>query len=72
MGGGSLPGYAIPSAELVVPTTGPIALAAALRTGQPAVFCKAGPDEVAFDLRTVPPEDDERLTRAIRHAVGSP
>jgi L-seryl-tRNA(Ser) seleniumtransferase len=72
VGGGSLPGYAIPSAELVVPTTGPNALAAVLRTGQPAVFCKAGHAEVAFDLRTVPPEDDERLARAIRHALGSP
>jgi L-seryl-tRNA(Ser) seleniumtransferase len=72
VGGGSLPGYAIPSAELLVPTAEPNALAALLRTGQPAVFCKVGPAEVAFDLRTVPPEDDDRLTRAIRHALGSP
>jgi L-seryl-tRNA(Ser) seleniumtransferase len=72
VGGGSLPGYAIPSAELVIPTAEPNDLAALLRTGQPAVFCKVGPAEVAFDLRTVPPEDDDRLTHAIRHALGSP
>jgi hypothetical protein len=44
-------------------------VAARLRSGRPSVFCRVEEDHVAFDLRTVPPEDDERLTRAIRYAL---
>ncbi len=71
VGGGSLPGYAIPSAEVVVPSADANALGARLRTGQPPVFCRVEDEAVAFDLRTVPPEDDDRLVGAIRHALGS-
>jgi L-seryl-tRNA(Ser) seleniumtransferase len=68
-GGGSLPGYAIPSAELVVAVKDPSSVAARLRQGRPPVFCRADQDAVAFDLRTVPVEDDDRLVRAIRYAL---
>ena len=71
VGGGSLPGYGLPSAELVIPSDEPEALAARLRVGRPAVFCRVAADEVAFDLRTVPPHDDDRLIRAIRYAVAA-
>jgi hypothetical protein len=33
------------------------------------VFCRTEEGHLAFDLRTVPPEDDERLIRAIRYAL---
>jgi L-seryl-tRNA(Ser) seleniumtransferase len=68
-GGGSLPGYAIPSAELVVRVTSPDAAAAKLRLGRPSVFCRVDDGALAFDLRTVPPEDDDRLARAIRYVL---
>jgi L-seryl-tRNA(Ser) seleniumtransferase len=68
-GGGSLPGYGIPSAELVVKVPSPDAAAARLRLGRPSVFCRVDDGALVFDLRTVPPEDDDRLARAIRYAL---
>jgi L-seryl-tRNA(Ser) seleniumtransferase len=69
MGGGSMPGYAIPSAELVLSTRNPNGLAARLRQGRPPVFCRIEDGSLVFDFRTVPPEDDDRLLRAIRYAL---
>jgi L-seryl-tRNA(Ser) seleniumtransferase len=68
-GGGSVPGYGIPSAELLLPVKDPSRVAARLRQGRPAVFCRVEDTAVAFDLRTVPGEDDDRLVRAIRYAL---
>jgi hypothetical protein len=69
VGGGSMPGYALPSAELVIPVPDAGAVAARLRLGRPAVFCRLEDGAVAFDLRAVPPELDDRLIRAIRYAL---
>ena len=68
-GGGALPGYALPSAELVVPAASPGRVAARLRLGQPPVFCRMEDGGLVFDLRTVPPESDDRLARAIRYVL---
>jgi len=68
-GGGSLPGYAIPSAELVIRVASPDDVAARLRLGRPSVFCRVDDGALVFDLRTVPPEDDDRLARAIRYVL---
>ena len=68
-GGGSLPGHGIASAELVLPVTSPPRVAARLRMGQPAVFCRLEDGALAFDLRAVPAEADDRLVRAIRYAL---
>ncbi len=68
-GGGSLPGYGIPSAELVIPVPSPDDAAAKLRLGRPSVFCRVDDGALVFDLRTVPPEDDDRLARAIRYVL---
>ena len=68
-GGGSLPGYALPSAELVVPSAAPGSAAAKLRLGQPPVFCRMEEGALVFDLRTVPPGSDDRLARAIRYVL---
>jgi L-seryl-tRNA(Ser) seleniumtransferase len=70
-GGGALPGHAFPSVEVWIPVAAPDRIAARLRTDRPPVFCRVEGDGLAFDLRTVPPEDDDRLLRAIRYAVGS-
>jgi L-seryl-tRNA(Ser) seleniumtransferase len=69
VGGGSLPGYDLPSAEVLIPVASPTTLAARLRVDHPPVFCRAEEDGVAFDLRTVLREDDDRLVRAIRYAL---
>jgi L-seryl-tRNA(Ser) seleniumtransferase len=69
VGGGSLPGHAIPSCAVVLPDRDPERLAALLRSGKPPVFCQVDAGVLAFDMRTVRPEDDERLARAIRYAL---
>jgi len=68
-GGGSLPGYAIPSAQLVIRAGAPEEVAARLRLGRPSVFCRVDDGALVFDLRTVAPEDDDRLARAIRYVL---
>jgi L-seryl-tRNA(Ser) seleniumtransferase len=68
-GGGSLPGFGIPSAVLVLPVRSPDRVAARLRLGRPPVFCRVDDGTLLFDLRTVPPEDDDHLVRAIRYAL---
>jgi L-seryl-tRNA(Ser) seleniumtransferase len=68
-GGGSLPGYGIPSAEFVLPTRAPDPLAARLRLGRPPVFCRIEEGALVFDLRAVPAVDDDRLARAVRYAL---
>ena len=68
-GGGSLPGHGIASAAIRLPTDRPEEIATRLRLGRPSVFCRTGDGEVSFDLRAVPPAEDERLARAIRYAM---
>ncbi|MGH2556994.1 MAG: L-seryl-tRNA(Sec) selenium transferase [Actinomycetota bacterium] len=68
-GGGSLPGYGIPSAELVIQVPSPDEAAAKLRLGRPPVFCRVDDAAIVFDLRTVTPADDDRLARAIRYVL---
>ncbi len=68
-GGGSLPGYGIPSAVVRLPCDKPDRMAARLRTGSPPVFCRVDEDALVFDLRTVDPAEDDRLARAIRYAL---
>lgn len=69
VGGGSLPGHAIPSCAVVLRDRDPERRAALLRSGKPPVFCRVDAGALAFDMRTVRPEDDERLARAIRYAL---
>jgi L-seryl-tRNA(Ser) seleniumtransferase len=71
-GGGSLPGYGVPSHALVLPSAHPDRLAARLRSGNPSVFCRVEDGAALFDLRTVDPADDDRLARAIRYALEQP
>jgi L-seryl-tRNA(Ser) seleniumtransferase len=69
VGGGSLPGHEVPSwgVEVVVPD--PAAMAARLRMGRPAVFCRTTERGVLFDVRTVPDERLPDLRRAIWYAL---
>jgi L-seryl-tRNA(Ser) seleniumtransferase len=70
-GGGSLPGHVFPSAEVWIPTSAPGHVAARLRIDRPPVFCRVDEGGLIFDLRTVAPEDDDRLVRAVRYALAS-
>jgi len=69
VGGGSLPGYAIPSWAVAVRVPDPPAMAARLRTGSPPVFCRVDEKTVGFDVRTVTEKELPDLTRAIQYAL---
>jgi L-seryl-tRNA(Ser) seleniumtransferase len=66
VGGGSLPGETLPSVGLAVREASATRTLAALRRGTPAVIGRIEDDRVILDLRTVPPEADERLEDALR------
>jgi L-seryl-tRNA(Ser) seleniumtransferase len=68
-GGGSLPGYGIPSHAVRLPVSRPEGMAARLRTGNPPVFCRVEDGALVFDLRTVDPAEDKKLLRAVRYAL---
>ncbi|HEX2025411.1 MAG TPA: L-seryl-tRNA(Sec) selenium transferase, partial [Actinomycetota bacterium] len=68
-GGGSIPGYGVPSVVLRLPTRRPAEVAARLRIGNPAVFCRVEDEALLFDLRTVLPAEDGRLARAVEYAL---
>ncbi len=69
VGGGSVPGTALPSAAVVVPAKRPDRLAARLRTGPTPVFCRVEVGGVALDLRAVAPDEDALLAAAVRAAL---
>ena len=69
VGGGSLPGHAIPSFGVEVRVPEPGAMAARLRAGSPSVFCRLTDAGVLFDVRTVDPDELSDLTRAIQYAL---
>ncbi|QEM45134.1 L-seryl-tRNA(Sec) selenium transferase [Mycolicibacterium grossiae] len=61
VGGGGAPDVALPSAAVSLPEH----YAAALRTGTPAVVGRIEDGRCLLDLRTVAPEDDDDLLRAV-------
>ncbi len=71
VGGGSLPGETLPSRAVALASTDmrqPLdALAAALRTSQPAIVARIANEQLLFDLRTVQPEQDDMLYTCILH-----
>jgi L-seryl-tRNA(Ser) seleniumtransferase len=68
-GGGSLPGYGLPTSVVRLPVARAQRLAARLRVGNPPVFCRVDGDALLFDLRTVDPGEEDRLIRAVRYAI---
>jgi L-seryl-tRNA(Ser) seleniumtransferase len=73
-GGGSLPGEGLESVlvELDPAPAGAAAVLARLRAGDPPVVARAERGRVVLDLRTVPPEQDATVARAVAAALGSP
>jgi L-seryl-tRNA(Ser) seleniumtransferase len=68
VGGGSLPGYVLPSFGVEARVADPSATAARLRAGAPPVFCRVTERGVLFDVRTVDGNDLDDLARAIQYA----
>ena len=62
VGGGGAPGVALPSAGVSLPES----YAMPLRTGVPAVVGRLEKGRYVLDLRTVAPEEDDLLLRALR------
>jgi L-seryl-tRNA(Ser) seleniumtransferase len=70
VGGGSLPGETLPTRLLMAPADlDPVALGAALRRATPAVVARIEHDRLVLDLRTVLPEEDERLALTLAEVV---
>jgi L-seryl-tRNA(Ser) seleniumtransferase len=68
VGGGALPGEELPTVLVALP--GPASrLAAALRTGEPAVIARIEADLCCLDPRTVLEGDDETLLDAVEAAA---
>ena len=69
VGGGSMPGEALPSWGVRVRIPDPSAFAARLRAGSPSVFCRVGDDHVVLDVRTVADGELRDLARAVFYAL---
>jgi len=65
VGGGSLPGETLPTKLVALPVAHPNRLAAALRAADPPVVARIEEDRLVLDPRTVLPEDERELLRAI-------
>ena len=70
-GGGSLPGYALPTALIAIAHPRPDDLAAALRRADPPVIVRVEKGRVVLDLRTVALSDDEAVGQALRRSLGT-
>jgi L-seryl-tRNA(Ser) seleniumtransferase len=73
LGGGSVPGQELPTwCVALQPARGTLdGLAAALRTGDPAVFGRLHKDRLLLDLRTVFPRQDVQLVEAVQRLAGA-
>jgi len=72
VGGGSLPGEALPTTLVCLrsPSTSAGELARRLRTGEPSVWGRVHRDRLVFDLRTVGEDEIEEMARAVQAATG--
>jgi len=69
VGGGSLPGETLSTRLLALPVADPDGVAAALRAAAPPVVARIEDDRLLLDPRTVLPEEEEPLLRAVQEAV---
>ena len=69
VGGGSLPEETQPSFAVALGGAPAMRVAAALRSAEPPVISRIVDERVALDLRSVLPEDDEILARAVIGAL---
>jgi L-seryl-tRNA(Ser) seleniumtransferase len=69
VGGGSLPGETLPTRLVAIQTPSPDDVARRLRLGEPPVVGRIEQDQLLLDPRTVLPEQDEDLLRAVKAAL---
>jgi L-seryl-tRNA(Ser) seleniumtransferase len=71
IGGGSLPEETQPSRAVAIGVRHGRAneIAARLRAADPPIIARVADDHAALDLRSVEPEDDETLARAVTAAL---
>ncbi len=65
VGGGSLPGQTLPTTLLTLPTPHPHRLLAALRAHTPPIIARVEADQVVLDPRTVLPDQEPILLKAL-------
>jgi L-seryl-tRNA(Ser) seleniumtransferase len=71
VGGGSLPGQTLPTQALAIEVPSPDALAARLRAADPPVVVRIEDDRLLLDPRTVLPQQDAALIKAVRAALAA-
>jgi len=71
VGGGSLPGQTLPTRLCAITVDSPDRLARLLRAGDPPVIGRIEADRFLLDPRTVLPDQDESLLKALRQALGA-
>ncbi len=69
VGGGSLPGETLSTRLLALPLPDPDRIAAALRRHDPPVVARIEEDRLVLDPRTVLPEEEPALLRALREVL---
>jgi len=69
VGGGSLPGQTLPTYLLALTVPSPQELARRLRMGEPAVVGRIEEERYLLDPRTVLPEEDEALLKALEGSL---
>lgn len=69
VGGGSLPGATLPTALLALDAAKPDQLTAKLRLAQPPVIARIADGQVLIDPRTILPNQDADLLRALKSAL---
>ncbi len=69
IGGGSLPGVALPTFVLALPAVAPDPLLARLRACDPPIVARIEDDRVVLDPRTAMPWEDEDVVRGVREAL---
>ncbi|NLG29070.1 MAG: L-seryl-tRNA(Sec) selenium transferase, partial [Chloroflexi bacterium] len=69
IGGGSLPEESLPTTLVALPAGNSEALAAALRTGRPAIVARIQDDRVVLDPRTVLPHQEDALIARVRELL---
>lgn len=72
VGGGSLPEETQPSRAIALTRSSAARAVGALRQAEPPVIARIIDGRVVLDLRSVLPEDDERLAAAVRGALAVP
>jgi L-seryl-tRNA(Ser) seleniumtransferase len=68
-GGGALPGEALDTTVVAIPSADPQAFSARLRNGDPPIVVRVARGCVIVDPRTLLPGDEKRVMEALKRTV---